>query len=58
MIKLFVHTNHRELEILVNNWISSNSITVIDIRHFMCVYENNVLYSIIIHYHPQDSIPC
>lgn len=58
MIKIFVQTDHRELETLVNNWILSNDIIVINIGHFMCVLESDIVHSIIIHYQTQDSIPC
>ncbi len=58
MIKIFVQTNHRELETLVNNWISSNHIMVINIHHSICALENELVHSVIIHYQTQDSIPC
>ena len=58
MIKIFVQTDHRELEMLVNKWISSSHINVINIHHSMCALENEIVHSIIIHYQPQDSMPC
>lgn len=58
MIKIFVHADHRELEILVNNWITSNHITVININHSICVSEDELVHSVIIYYQKQDSIPC
>lgn len=58
MIKIFVQTDHRELERLVNNWIASSPIIVINIHHSICTLENELVHSIIIYYQTQDSIPC
>lgn len=58
MVKIFVQTDHRDLETLVNNWISSGHITVINLQYSICVLENELVHSLIIYYTPQDSIPC
>lgn len=58
MVKIFVQTDHRDLETLVNNWISSSHITVINLHHSICVFENELVHSLIIYYIPHDSIPC
>lgn len=58
MVKIFVHTSHRELETLVNNWISSSHIIVIDMHHSICVSENELVHSVMIYYQTQDSMPC
>ena len=38
MIKIFVHHDHHELEALVNNWISSNSITILDFESIVIFF--------------------
>ncbi len=58
MIKIFVQTDHRELETLVNNWISSSHIIVINLYHSICILENELVHSVIIYYQKQDSMPC
>lgn len=58
MIKIFVHHDHHELEALVNNWISSNSITILDFSHTMSVVDENLIHSIILVYKFDEDNPC
>ena len=58
MIKIFVHHDHHEFEALVNNWISSNSITILDFSYTMSVVDENLIHSIILVYKFDEDNPC
>lgn len=58
MIKIFVHHDHHELEILVNNWLSSSSITILDFSYTMCVTDENIIHSIVLVYILDADNPC
>ncbi len=58
MIKIFVQRDHHELEAQVNDWICSNSVTILDISHSVCISEEEILHSIMIRYKSDDSKLC
>ncbi len=58
MVKIFVRKEHRELEVQINNWICSNSIKIVNFSHSTCVFEDEIVHSVLINYESDDSRPC
>ncbi len=58
MIKIFVQQNHHELEAQVNQWLSTQTISVLSISYSVCTLNEEIAHSVLINYIPVDSKPC
>lgn len=58
MIKILALNDHRELERMVNDWIKVNNVDILKIHYSVINSEDDIIYSVLIHYQSYKDKPC